>query len=244
MQKALLWLLFAVGCSCGSSERGMLRIGIDPSWAPLDFGAMQPYVNGYTEDCLLEIARHSGHKFEKIDANWDALFEGMKSGSYDAILTSLPPYEFNLASYDFSDNFLAIGPVLIVPKESSRSKLEKLSEQLVGIVQGDPAALVLEKYPTIIIRTYDSIPALFDSIVMGEISAGLVDALRATNYVRDLYSASLKIASKPLTDQGLHLIALKGRQEHFIHLFNETLEKMTKKKELVKLQAKWNLQGS
>src|ERR1043166_3717797 len=101
----ILFILLFTGCSCGGSSRGVLRVGVDPNWYPIDFGSQTVYVNGYTEDLLIEIARYSGIEFEKIPASWDNLMEGLSENKYDAVLSSMHPYVFNTAKYDFSSNF-------------------------------------------------------------------------------------------------------------------------------------------
>lgn len=233
----LLVLLF-VACSCGSNGyRGAMRIGIDTKWYPIDFGPQTAYVNGYTEDLLLEMARYSGMTFELVPANWDALTEGLKERRYDAILTSMPPYEYNLAKYDFSKNYLDLGPVLIVPVGATQSKLAELEGNLVGIINNDPTALILEKHPSIIIRNYNSIPDLLNAVAAGDIQAALLAKIPAVNFVGDLYAGKLKIASDPLSDAGLHLVGPKGR----IGRFTKTLEALRKKKSIDGLLKKWGL---
>ncbi len=237
----LLALFFLGGCH-EREERKMLRIGIDASWAPLDFDAMQPYVYGYTEDFLMEIAHYSGLEFEKINANQDTLLSGMSNHVYDAVLSYLPPYEFNQARYDFSDNYLTTGPVLVASKTSSSLSLQKLSNQVVGIISGSDSVLVLEANPDVIIRSYESIPDLLNAVVLEEITACVLDRLHALKYVRDLYSKSLKVVSDPLNQQGLHLVVLKGTHPNLLRAFNQGIERMMKKKQLAQLQQKWNLE--
>ncbi len=238
---ALLLIFFLTSCSCNQSERGKLRIGVDSSFAPLNFEELQPYVNGFVEDLLLDVSRFSGMELEKVSANWDTLLEGMEQGKYDAVLSSMPAYNFNLAKYEFSENFLDLGPVLIVPANANYADLKGLSGELVGVINGDPAVLVLEKHPEVIIRSYDTIPDLLDAVATGDIEAAVLDRLRAINYVRDLYAGRLKIASAPLTNVGLHTVAPLGESAKFTRLFNQALAQMKKKKTLEELQKKWNL---
>ncbi len=230
------------GCGCGTpGNAGGLKIGIDPNWYPIDFGPQASYVNGYTEDLLLEIARYSGIEFEKIPANWDSLLDGMKEKRYDAVLSSLPPYEFNTAKYDFSENFLELGPVLIVPVDSRYAELSKLGGELVGVVTGDPAVLQIQKYGDIVIRNYMSITDLLNAVANGEIEAALLNRVPASAYIADLYAGKLKIASDPMTDAGLHLVAPKGKNERLIALFNKSLDHLKKKKKVGDLRKKWDL---
>lgn len=234
--------LFLSSCSCsGSGGKDRLRIGVDPSWSPLNFDELQPYVNGYAEDLLLEVSRYSGLEFEKVQANWDSLLDGMQRGQYDAVLTSLPPYSFNRAKYDFSVDFLALGPVLITASNSKYTEPRQLSGELVGVLMGDPAVLLLEKYPEIIIRPFNSVPELLDAVVSTELEAAVLDRLPATSYVRDLYSDQLKIASQPLVKTGLHLVVPKGKSQVLIRAFDKSIQRFSKKDTLSKLQKKWHL---
>ncbi|HAB99552.1 MAG TPA: hypothetical protein DCE71_07015, partial [Parachlamydiales bacterium] len=108
------FLVFLIG-SCSAGKRPTFRIGVDPNWYPLNFEAFQPYVNGFTEDLLLEVSKYAGVDFIKMEANWDSLLDGLHEKEYDAVLTSLPAYQFNQMKYDFSKNFLDLGPVLVIP---------------------------------------------------------------------------------------------------------------------------------
>jgi polar amino acid transport system substrate-binding protein len=228
--------LFLSGCSCGSSKN-VMRIGVDTKWYPLDFGLQTAYVNGYTEDLLLELAAYSGMHFQLIPANWDTLQEGLKNQKYDALFTSSPKLESTLAKYDFSQNILNLGPVLIVPVDSDVTALSQMKSEGVGIILNDPAALILEKYPNVYIRTYDSIPELLDAVTIGEIQAALLPNILAINFVKDLYQGRLKLQSAPMTDEGLRLMAPKGK----ISRFNRALDSLIKKKSLETLLKKWAL---
>ena len=147
----------------------------------------------------------------------------------------------NTARYDFSNNFLETGLVLITSQDSTYAKIKDLSNQLVGVISSSPGAIVLEKNPTILIRSYSSVSEALSGIVNGEIEAAVLDRLPASAYVRDLYNGKLKIVGKPLTKGGLHAIANKD-SGHFIDSFNKAIAKMKKKGVLDSLEKKWQLQ--
>lgn len=236
-----LLALISASSSCTSGKKVTYRVGIDSNWYPLNLDAFQPYVNGYTDDLLLEISRYTGIEWVRLDAPWDALLDGLNSKKYDAVLTSLPSYNFNLAKYDFSKNFLDLGPVLIIPVNAHSHDLTKLSNEVVGVVKGDPAVLLLQKYPEIIVRKYNTVPDLLNAVATGSLEGALLDRLAACGYVRDLYAGRLKISSESLTDAGLHLASPKGQQKHLIELFDQTLLQLKKQKKLKALQKKWQL---
>ena len=225
---------------CGSSHKSPV-IGVDPSWSPQDFGKQGAYVNGFVDDLLKEIATQEGVKFEKMSANAGDLLEGLRRGEYDAILTSLPPYSFNRAKYDFSESFLELGPVLIVLEKSSTRKLSQMGGEMIGTVSGDDAEVILDQYPNILIKPYRSIPDLLNAVVNQEVGGALLGKILAGSYVLDLYRGSLKIVSSPLSDQGLRLIAEKGKQEEMVRSFDRSLKALKRKKKLPALLKKWSL---
>jgi ABC-type amino acid transport substrate-binding protein len=249
MQRVLVFfflssiLLFAGGCGAKRMGNGAYKIGIDPGWYPNDFGAQNSFINGFAEELLLDISEQSGFQFEIIPANWDALVSGLKEGKYQGILSSLPDYDFNAAYLDFSRNFLDLGPVLVVPEGARKTDLEKMGGEYLGVVTGDPAILILEKYEGLIIRHYPSIPELLEAVANGEIEGALLDRIVAGSYVHNLFSGKLKIAGPPLNQAGLHLVVLKGKQTLLLSQFNRSLETLQKKKRLQALLRKWQIGG-
>jgi polar amino acid transport system substrate-binding protein len=228
------------GCSSDSSKKP-LRIGIDPSWYPVNFGTQSAYVNGFTDDLLLDFAQYSGLKLEKIEDNSGDLLTGLKEKRYDAIFTTMTPQPFHAANYDFSKNMLDLGPVLIVASTSRVDKLGEIKGGMVGFISGDPAGQILQKYPEIILRNYASIPDLLNAVADGSIDGALLDRLPAMNYVSNLYAGQLKIASAPLTHAGIRLVALKDGDEAMIRAFDHSLKHLKKKKKLKPLLKKWQL---
>jgi ABC-type amino acid transport substrate-binding protein len=228
-------------CGCGGSRHGQFRIGVDPNWYPLNFDILQPYVNGFVDDLLLEISQYTGMEFIKVEANGDSLLDELREKKYEAVLTSLPSYNFYRAKYDFSHNFLDLGPVLVVPANSQYHDLQQMSNEVIGLVTEDPALLVLQKYPKIIVRKYTTVSEVLDAVVNGSVEAALIDRLVASTFVRDLYAGKLKIASAPLTDAGLHLICMKEHEKHLMDVFNKSIQHFSKKKRLQALQTKWQL---
>ncbi len=234
--KLLVLLFLFTGCSCSGPHSPDARWHRH-KWYPLNFGPQASYVNGYTEDVFVEMASYGGMQFDVTYTNWDNLLDGLKEDKYDAVLTSITPYEFNKAKYDFSSNFLDLGPVLIVPTQSKHTGLNEMDGALVGLIMNDPAIALVAQYPGVIIRTYSSIPALLSGLAAGEISGAVLPRIPAVNYVGDLYASSLKIVSHPMTDAGLKLVVLKGKMGPF----NRHLEALKGNKTLEKLMKKWEL---
>lgn len=237
----LVFFTFFQGCGSSTYRRSSIQIGIDACWYPIDFGQQTPYINGFIEDLLLEIAQRSGVEFNRISANWDSLYDGLMQGQYEVVISSLPPYDFNLAQYDMSKNILDTGPVLIVPMQASYSHLGGINGGQIGILAGDFPSLALLQSLNLIIRTYPSIPELLSAVASKTVEGALLNRIQAVAYVDDLFSTNLKIIGKPLDATGLHFITLKGKSNWLMNELNQKLEAIKKTKQFQSLLKKWRL---
>jgi len=234
--------IFAALCLAGCAQNSStpFKIGVDPTWYPVNFEDQTAYVNGFVEDLLLEMAWHGRFEWEKVHEAGDSLLLGLKQKKYDAILTSLPRYTFNLAKYDFSENFLNLGPVLVVPANSPYTKVENIKEGVLGAISGNNLDAEIGKNPMIQIRFYLTAPELLNAVVEGDVIGALIGSLKAESYVGDLYKGRLKIVTEPLSDYGLHLVVAKGESQKLLDLFNTNL-KWIRNKKMESLVRKWGL---
>jgi len=236
----LLCTLFLLW-SC-SSPNSSYVIGVDPSWTALSLEERQAPLLGFSTELLQDIASQEGLSLSLLQVNWDYLLEGLKKGQYHGILSSLYPYNFNESLYSFSDLFLELGPVIVLPKHISFHAPEELSGMLIGILEKSSAVLLLEKYPEILTRTYDSVPLALNDLINGNIQGAVLPLLPTASYVQNIYTRSLHITSPPLTSEGLRLITLRGKHPQLIQAFNHALKHMKKSDQYHALLAKWKIQ--
>jgi len=221
----LLLACLLSGCSRSTKAQ---RIGIDSSWYPLDIPGKEPQITAFSDELLQEIARLEKIEITKVSVSWDKLLWGLQKKKdqpslYDAVLTLMQPQIFLEKQYTFSNVYLSTGPVLIVSSSSFLSSIDQLGGKEIAILRGSNDALILEKNPAILIRIYDAIPEMLSAIVEGTIDGALLDILRAEAYCQDLYHDLLKIATPPLNEEGLRLVALYGEAENLISAFNDGL---------------------
>lgn len=226
---------------CGDNNNGSYKIGVDPLWYPLDFKGQENNVMGFSSELLTEISKDEKLYLSLLNTNWDSLFQGLRAGTYDAILSSLPPYNFNLKQYEFSDLYLPLGPVLILPSSSKFNSLEKMNGLDVGVIAGSSSTLILETYPGIQIQTYGSAAALINDLLMGYIDGALLPILIAESFTRGSFTDSIQIVSKPLNNEGLRVLTLKGKSPKLLKYFNKGLEHLEKTDKYDKLLKKWQL---
>lgn len=230
MKRILLGLLlFFAGCGTSTSTKlGPYSIGRDPSWYPLHLKQMTVNINGFTNALVQDLAKIEHKNFRLIDISWIQLFDGLEEKNYAGIFSSLEPTVITEDRYSFSDPFLLLGPVLVVPITSKAKSLADLNDKVVGAYQFDESVLILQRYPSVLIETYQSPPEALVAVVDGEMEGVLIPNLEARALVAHLYPDQLKIVTPPLSNKGLRLLTLKGQHQALIKAFNNGLETLRK----------------
>jgi ABC-type amino acid transport substrate-binding protein len=234
--------LFCAACSSPSAEKSSYRVARDPSWYPLVVPGLEASLLGFSDDLLNNIAKVESINIELVLSSWDALNFGLMQNRYEAICTSMPMELSNAENFSFSDNYLPLGPVLVVPVSSKNTLLENFLGMEVGILAGSIIETqIVEKFPTLSIHTYSNYSSLLDELVAGKIDAALMPLLTADMYVRDLYSEELKTVGNSLNDDGLKVATLYEENIEFIKKFNEGLKKIKENGLYETLLKKWRL---
>ncbi len=242
MKRVLLCLLiFLAGCGSSNTTLGPYSIGRDPSWFPLRLGQIAPNINGFANSLVQELAQVEKKNFILVDVRWNQLFEGLEKGDYAGIFSSLAPNIITTEKYDFSDPFLLVGPVLVVPIQSKATSLDDLAGSTVGAYQYDDSVLIVQKHPSIVIALYDSIPKVLEDVANGNMNGALIPNLEAKALIDNLYPNTLKVVSPPLNDKGLRLLTLKGQHKDLIKDFNEGLKKLKEESDYSYLRNKFKV---
>ncbi|CCB88177.1 substrate-binding periplasmic protein [Simkania negevensis] len=236
----LLIILSLAFVGCGSKGK-TYTVGVDPTWFPLNLMGKELNVFAFSNELLLEISRHEGINFQRLNLSWDNLTMGLEEGKCDAILSSVYPYVFELKKYDFSDLYLNTGPVLLVKGDSMLNVSSPMEGKEIAVGSQEQEALFIRLYPQAIVRYYNQIPTALNALVNGYVDGVVVGYIPATAFVEDLYEGKLKIATPPLNEAGLRLLTVHDEHSELIEAFNRGLEKTRDSGKYEKLLKKWNL---
>lgn len=227
MKRILLcFLLILAGCGSAATKLGPYSIGRDPTWFPLRLGAMAININGFTNALVQELSKVENRDFKVADVSWNQLFDGLENGEYAGVFSSLSPNIITTETYSFSEPFVYLGPVLVVPFGSDVNSLADMEGSTVGAYQYDDSVLIVQKYPSILIELYQSVTKALEDVASGKMAAALIPNLEARALIPNLYTDQLKIVSAPLTSKGLRLVTLKDAHPNLIKHFNKGLEKL------------------
>jgi polar amino acid transport system substrate-binding protein len=232
--------IFFLSCS-GKKTDYDYTIALDPSWYSMAAPGREADLTAFTTELLLEIGKFERVSIGVYQKSWSTIMYALQEGKCDAICSTMQPYLFYEKLYNFSNLYLMTGPVLVNLVKAPVTALDKLGGEIIGIQRDSNGALVLEKYPGIIQRSYDSVQQALIDTTKGEIDGALVDILSAEAFTRDLFSGQLKIASGPLTQEGVRILAIKNHKPQFINIFNRGLARLKSDGKYAALAKKWRL---
>ncbi|MBI5274140.1 MAG: transporter substrate-binding domain-containing protein [Chlamydiales bacterium] len=225
---------------CSSSQKPDFRIGIDPTFYPLNLDKKDINVFAFFNELFQEMAKTNKRTISSVNRSWDDLLNGLETNSYEAVVSSMQPRVLNENTYLFSDVILPTGPVIIVPTQSTITGYKDLNDKIVAVEEGSEAALKISRDISISVRMYKAIPQALTDLEMGKYDAVIVDIIPAISYVQDLYSGSLKIVGDPILPQGLRIVSLKGSSKT-VDFFNQSMRQLKEKGVYRQLAKKWNV---
>ncbi|HEX4840329.1 MAG TPA: transporter substrate-binding domain-containing protein [Rhabdochlamydiaceae bacterium] len=240
---AIAGCLFFFSCSSSKSSYDY-TIAFDPAWYALSPPGREAALTAFTTELIMEISKLEKVSIGVYERSWSNLMYALQEGKCDAICSSLQPYLFYEKLYRFSNLYLMTGPVLVTLAKFPDKSLEKFNGDIIGIQRDSNGALVLEKYPSIIQRTYDSVPQALIDTNKSEIDGAIVDILSAEAYTRDIFQGELKIATPPLTQEGFRILSMKNHKPELIRLFDRGLARLKSNGTYATLAKKWRLSES
>ena len=214
---SLLLSLFFI--SCEKTDK-IYRIGIDPSYYPIQCGGKKRQLYAFSKELLDTIAQEEGVIFEIVTKGWDNLTTGLKNDCYDGILSAITPKKSLDDTYAFSYPFLNMGAVLVVKQQAKVANKGDLQGKIISIASLSQEALLVKTYPGVTIDYYYSIPEALEKIISHQIDGIVVNYLQVNGYLHNLYLGQLKIEILPFDQQGLRLVTLHGEKTQLMEMFN------------------------
>src|SRR3954471_12682412 len=121
------------------TRRGVLRVGIDPTYPPFDMIA-NGQVSGYDAELARAIGTDLGVRVEFATLALDTVYDALAAGKVDMLVSALPFVYERQAEVRYSVPYYQAGQVLIVGSESTAiSSVRDLAGKRVGVELGSNA---------------------------------------------------------------------------------------------------------
>ena len=234
-------LIRACSITSATIPTTLYRIGYDESWYPLSLYGKERNMAGFVTDLLGEISRDTKLRMVLYPMTGSSMYPELDNGNIEGILSFVQPTVSMQDRYLFSDPIYLIGPVLIVSSSNKANSMKSMEGKIVGVKRGS-TLIFDEPYPPMQIVPYDNMSTAFSDLVANRIDGIVINALEAFLQLQGLYAKELRVATPPLTKEGLRLIVRKeGEGTQFIELFNEGLKQSRDDGQYNAIRDKWTL---
>lgn len=225
--------------SLNHSFEDSYTIGQDTRWRDLLLKDKARNFTAFNNELLTSIAKEEHFQIRIIPTS--NLLADLEDGKVQGILTTLQPNYPNQHLL-FSNSYFHTGPVLIVSTQPRKQKAQGEGKSIIGIPEHSPLLSSLEQDPSVQIKFYDDIiPALTD-LREGRIDGAIFPAISAYIFTESYYHQELKIATLPLTDEGIRLATLKNdKGKSLIDKFNAGLKSLHENGSYHDMLLRWGL---
>lgn len=213
-----------------------LIVGTDPTLQPMEYMENGKLL-GYDIDLAYFIAKELGIEVEFKNILFDNIFTALDQKQIDMIISAVTITPDRQRKYDFSDQYLNAGQVIITRKDNTSIKStadlrgKKIATQK-GTTNEDSAI----KYTSdnLVIR-YPDFEQATKALVDGKVDALFTDLPNAKGIT--VANPTLKISSDPFTNEYYGIVFRKG--DPIVKQINQELDSIRVKGFLTDLKQKW-----
>jgi polar amino acid transport system substrate-binding protein len=217
-----------------------VTVATDATWPPMEMVDAKKQIVGFDIDYLTAVAKEAGFTPVFKNTAWDGIFAGLGSGRYDVIASSVTITEERKKEYDFSDPYINVGQILVVPKSETGKAIADLKGKRLGAQIGTTGAMEIKKVAGVELKTYDEIGLAFEDMVAGRLGGVVCDEPTAAHYAlqRKEYKEKFKIVGQTFTQESYGFVVKKGNRE-LVDLLNRGIKAVKAKGIDEQLRKKW-----
>lgn len=231
-------------------ETGALRVGIDPSFPPFESEDGKGHLRGLDIALVDEILRAWSKQIEApihaeyIYTGYDGLYDALKAGQFDAIVSALPYDPKRTEDVRFSHSYFNGGPFIIVRAQDMGTKTHfDLQGKRIGVelgATGDAFARRWEKRLKYDRREFHTPAETLRALSDGHIDAAFVDLIAFYEFTR--MNRGVKSIGAPLVDEWM-VIAVRKDAPTLLAQINAVLAAMKQDGRLEQLWQTWLVSG-
>ncbi len=228
--------------SVSAQKKGRtITVATDATWPPMEMVDTNKNIVGFDIDFMKAVAKEADFEVVFKNTAWDGIFGGLEAGKYDVIISSVTITEERKKQYDFSEPYITIGQILVVPKTVKNVKvLSDMKGKKVGAQIGTTGAFEVKKVTGVELKSYDEVGLAFEDMAAGRINGVVCDEPTAANYAlqRAEYKEKFQIVGETFTKESYGIVVKKGNKE-LLDLLNKGIGAVKSKGIDGQLKKKW-----
>ncbi len=225
---------------------GAFRIGIDPSFPPFERDDGKGHLSGLdialADEFVQTWSLQSGAtiKVQYVYTGFDGLYDALKAGQFDAILSALPYDPSKTEDVRFSHSYFNGGPAVVVREnERNVSSWQDLAGKRVGVELGSGGDAFARRWQRRLgyeLHEYNTPSEALHALQTGQVEGVLTDAIAFDVFLKS--AGGVKMVGNPVSDE-LYVVAVRKDASTLLQQINAVIDAMKSDGRMERLYVEW-----
>ena len=223
--------------ACAKKEAQVLKVGTDTTYPPMEYKDVQTgKIVGFDIDLMDSLAGRMGYTVEYVEVPFDGIVAGLKTGKYDAIISSFTITPEREAEVNFTKPYMDAGQSIAVRLDEVKIKsFADLKGKKIGAQLGTTGEKLAGTVPNAEVVSFDAISAAFIDLENGHLDAIVNDRPVSARFVA--LKKTARLLDTTLTSENYGIALRKGDPR--LEQFNAALTELETSGVLGGLEEKW-----
>lgn len=212
----LLLVLSVVACSSESSEKDVLKVGMELKYPPFETIDENGNPEGVSVMMAESLGEYLGMEVEIIDTAYPSLIPALENGNIDIIISSMTINEKRMEVVDFSDPYTTSQLMMLVHKDSMVKSYMDLNnpDVIIASKTGTIGALwAAANAPNATIKNIDEEASAVLEVSQGKADVFIYDPLSIVNHQKNFPDTTVAILEALPNTQGWGIAMRKGEDD-------------------------------
>lgn len=242
-------LLMAAACAAtlvsgaaAAAEPVEYTVGTGATYRPFEFQNPDKEIVGFDIDLMKAIAEAQGFKVKFVNTLWGVIFESVRNGDRDIIMSGITITPARQESVDFSYPYFAAHQLILTQKGFTVKSIDELKGRNVAVVANSAGDIVCSKAfgkASKNIKRFDNTPLALEELSAGGVDAAVGDVGVFAYYALQNPEKAFNQARDPSFENQYFGIAVRKGNTKVLNDINEGLKKVIKSGTYNKIYAKW-----
>ncbi len=242
-------LLMAAACAAtlvsgaaAAAEPVEYTVGTGATYRPFEFQTPNKEIVGFDIDIMKAIAEAQGFKVKFINTLWGVIFESVRNGDRDIIMSGITITPQRQESVDFSYPYFAAHQLILTQKNLTVKSIEDLKGKNVAVVANSAGDIVCSKAfgkASKNIKRFDNTPLALEELSAGGVDAAVGDVGVFAYYALQNPEKQFNQTRDPKFEDQYFGIAVRKGNTKVLNDINEGLKKIIKNGTYNKVYVKW-----
>ncbi len=217
-------------------------VGTGATYRPFEFQTPSKEIVGFDIDLMKEIAKAQGFKVKFVNTLWGVIFESVKNGDRDIIMSGITITPQRQEAIDFSYPYFAAHQLILTQKDLKVNSLKELKGRNIAVCANSAGDVVSSKAfgkasPNI--KRFDNTPLALEELNAGGVDAAVGDVGVFAYYAQQNPDKDFNMTRDASFEDQYFGIGVRKGNTKVLNDVNEGLKKVIASGAYAKVYRKW-----